>query len=133
MTAVSSLLWISLLIGPLVTGSFWLWTQFSDAPDDMARFSNSLGVVVFGAISFSAGYWLAGLAFLIQIWRDQWRVKLTGVTVVFLLLLFVAYVFAISPSKPRAEQAVLGNGGQRPSLNSDFPSRRGWPNSLIPK
>ena len=106
MIAVAALLWISLLVGPVVTGSVWLWTQFSDAPDGMARFSNFLGVVVFGVVSFSAAYWLATMALLIQIWRDQWRANLTGVTVAFLFLLFIAYVFAISPSKPRAEQVA---------------------------
>ena len=102
MIAVAALLWISLLIGPVVTGSFWLWTQFSDAPDGMARFSEFSGLVGFGVISFSAAYWLAALAFLIQIWRDQWRMKLTGVTVAFLFLLFVAYAWLVTlPSKPR--------------------------------
>jgi len=118
MTAVSVLLWISLLIGPLVTGSFWAWTQFSGAVDGMERLSDTLGILVYGVVSFSAAYCLATMALLIQIWRDQWRAKLTGVTVAFLFLLFVAYAFAISPSKPRAEQAVRGNGGQAPSFAS---------------
>jgi hypothetical protein len=56
------------------------------------------------------------MALLIQIWRDQWRAKLTGVTIAFLFLLFVVYAFAISLSKRRAEQAVRGNGGQAPSF-----------------
>jgi hypothetical protein len=98
MTVVSALLWISLLIGPLVTGAFWAWTQFTDAHDGMARLSDTLGTLVFGVVSISAGYCLATLALLIQIWRDQWRTKLTGVTVSILFLLFVAYAFAISPS-----------------------------------
>jgi len=96
MTAVTMLLWISLFIGPVVTGSFWAWTQFSDAPDGMARLSNGIGLLVFGVISFSTAYWLATLAFLIQLWRDQWRTKLTGVTIAYLFLLFVAYVWAMS-------------------------------------
>jgi hypothetical protein len=58
------------------------------------------------------------MALLIQIWRDRWRAKLTGVTVAVLFLLFVVYAFVISPSKPRAEQAVRGNGGQAPSFAS---------------
>jgi hypothetical protein len=97
MTAVSALLWISLLIGPLVTGSFWLWWQLSHAPDGMARFGDFLGVVVFGVISFSAGYLSAAIALLIQIWRDQWRAKLTGVTLAFLFLWYVVYALAMSP------------------------------------
>ena len=29
--------------------------------------------------------------------------------------------------KQEGEQAGTSNGGQRPSLNSGFPPRRGWP------
>jgi len=98
MTAVAGLLWVSLLIGPLVTGSFWVRTRFSDAQDGMARLSDTLGTLALGAVSFSTAYWLAALALLIQIWRDQWRPKLTGVTVAFLFLLFVAYAFVLLPA-----------------------------------
>jgi hypothetical protein len=128
MIAVAALLWISLLIGPVVTGSFWLWTQFSDAPDGMAKFSEFLGLVGFGVISFSAAYWLAALAFLIQIWRDQWRMKLTGVTVAFLFLLFVAYAWLITlPSKPRAEQAVAHQRAISSAITFQPPSQsRPW-------
>jgi hypothetical protein len=118
MTFVSAILWISLLIGPLVTGSVWAWTQFSGAVDGMERLSDTLGTLVFGVVSFSTAYCLATMALLIQIWRDRWRAKLTGVTVAVLFLLFVVYAFVISPSKPRAEQAVRGNGGQAPSFAS---------------
>lgn len=95
MTAVSVLLWLALIIGPLVTGSFWAWTQFSGALDGMARLNDTIGTLVFGVVSFSAAYGLATLALVIQIWRDQWRMKQTGVTVAFLLLLFVAYGYAV--------------------------------------
>jgi hypothetical protein len=32
-----------------------------------------------------------------------------------------------SPAMKDSEQASASNGGQRPSLNSGFLSRRGWP------
>ncbi len=108
MTLVSVLLWMSVLIGPFVTGAFWAWTQFAGTKDGMARLSDALGTVVFGVVSCSAAYGLATLALLIQIWRDQWRAKLTGMAVAFLFLLLVAYLFVISPSKPKAAQDVPG-------------------------
>lgn len=114
MVAVSALLWISLFIGPLVTGAFWAWTQFSDAQDNMVRLSHTLGVLALGAVSFSAAYGLATLAFLVQIWRDRWHPKLTGVTVAFLFLLFVAYAFVVSANKPRVGQIATEQRATRP-------------------
>lgn len=108
MAAVSALLWMSLLIGPLVTGSFWAWAQFPDSQDGMEQLSNTLGTLVFGVVSFSAAYCMGALALLIQIWRDQWCKKLTAVTIAFLLLLFVAYTFAVS-RRARATQAWSGS------------------------
>lgn len=96
MKAVAILLWTSLLIGPVVTGSFWGWTRISDAPEGMLGLSNLLGVAVLGVISFSAAYYLATLAFLIQVWRDHWCKRLTGATIAFLFLLYVAYVWAVT-------------------------------------
>jgi len=101
LSVVSVLLWISLLIGPLATGSCWVWARFSDAQDNMLRLNHALGTLAVGVVSFSTAYWSAALALLIQIWRDQWRPKLTGATIVFLLLLFAAYAFVLSPSSPR--------------------------------
>ena len=125
MIAVTALLWLSLLIGPLVTGSFRVWTKVPDAPDGMARLSNTLGVLVFAVVSFSAAYGLAAFALLIQIWRDQWRMKLTGVAVAFLFLLFVAHAWFITlPGKPRAGPAADPNRAPVPTLNST-PSVRG--------
>ena len=98
MIAVTALLWVSLLIGPLITGSVWVWAEFSDAP------MGWLAVLGFGVISFTSAYWSATLALVIQIWRDQWRIKLTGVSIAFLFLLFVPYVWAhTKPNKSRAE------------------------------
>lgn len=119
MTVVAALLWVSLLIGPVVTGSFWVSTQLSGASDGMARLSNTIGALVFGVVSFSAAYFLAGLAFLIQLWRDQWRTKLTGVTIACLFLLFVAYAWSMRPSNGRAEQAASCNHYQ-PFSFDDF-------------
>ena len=96
MTAVAVLLWTALLIGPVVTGSFWAWTRFRGAADGMARLSDGIGVVVFGVVSFSAAYWFALLAILIQLWRGQWRARLTGVTMACLFALFVGYVLEMS-------------------------------------
>lgn len=118
MTAVSALLWIAVLIGPLGTGAFWVGTRFSGAADGMERLSDTIGTLVFAVVSFSAACSLATLAILIQIWRDQWRAKLTGVTVAFLFVVFVAGAFAISSSKAGTEQAVRGNGGRALSFAS---------------
>lgn len=52
----------------------------------MARLSDTIGVLVFGVVSFSAAYWLAIFSFLIQVWREQGRTKLTGVTLAYLFL-----------------------------------------------
>ena len=92
MAAVTGLLWASLLIGPLVTGAFGMWTHYSVPPDGMARPSNFVGLAVFGVVSFSAAYFLAVLTFFIQLWGDQWHTKLTSVSIVFLFLLFVIYL-----------------------------------------
>ena len=113
MIAVTALLWVSLLIGPLITGSVWVWAEFSDAP------MGWLAVLGFGVISFTSAYWSATLALVIQIWRDQWRIKLTGVSIAFLFLLFVPYVWAhTKPNKSRAEQGGAGNPLPAPETKS---------------
>ena len=93
--AVTVLLWVCVLIGPVVTGSFWLWTRFADAPDNMARLVQFLGIVVYGVMSFSAAYWVGALAFLIQLWRDQWCARLTTVAVGYLFLVFAFFCFTV--------------------------------------
>jgi hypothetical protein len=96
MTTVAVLLWTALLIGPLVAGSLWAWTRFRIAADGMARPYDELGAVLFGFLSFSAAYWFAFLAILIQLWRGQWHAKLTAATMAFLFLFFVVYVLEMS-------------------------------------
>lgn len=97
MTAVSALLWSSLLIGPVVTGIFLVGAHFfSDAPDGMARLNLFARFVVFGLGSFSAAYCIGILAIFIQIWRDQWNVKLTLTAISCLFVLFVAYVWIVT-------------------------------------
>jgi len=96
MTTVTALLWGSLLIGPVVTGTFLAWSHFSEVSDGMARLNIAAGFVVFGVVSFSAAYWIGILAIFIQIWRDQWHMKLTGAAISCLFVLFVAYVWIIT-------------------------------------
>ena len=99
MTAVTALLYGSLIIGPVVTGSFWAGAHFfTDAPDGMARLNIFVGFVVFSVVSFSAAYWIAILAILIQIWRDQWHKRLTVAAIAFLYILFVASGWIITNS-----------------------------------
>lgn len=117
MNAVAALLWVSLLIGPAATGSMWIGTRLSYTPDGMSRFSSFVGIAVVAVISFSAAFWLSILALLIQLWRDQWRARLTATTIGFLFLLFVAYCWAIGTNKQTAE-TVAPNRKSTPTLIS---------------
>ena len=99
MTFVTALLWVSLLIGPLITVSAWVWVGVTDP-----RW-RALAAIGYGIISFTAAYWFATLALLIQILRDQWSIKLTGVSIAFSFLLFVFFVWIHTPpGKAIAEQ-----------------------------
>lgn len=91
MRLVAILLWLSFLIGPVVTAAFWVSTRFSEGTDGMARFSDGIGLVVFGVVSFSAAFWIAGVALMIQLWRDQWHPRMSTALVLFLLLVFIIY------------------------------------------
>lgn len=91
MTAVTVLLWIALLIGPIVAGAVWIWTSLWEVD----RF-DELGAMLFAFFSFCASFGFALLAILIQLWRGQWRGKLTAATLAYLSLLFVAYVLEMS-------------------------------------
>lgn len=93
MRTVGVLLWMSLFIAPVVTGASWLWYEFSEARDGMTNLQHFLGFLVCALTSVYAAYGLAVLAFLIQLWRDQWRPKLSVVTLGYLYLFYVALVW----------------------------------------
>lgn len=91
MTAVKVLLWLSIFIGPVVTGAFWMWSGLAHPADGMADLGNFLLVLGSGVISFSAAFWLGALAILIQLWRNQWHRRLTVVATGMLFVFFVVY------------------------------------------
>lgn len=91
--AVNWLLWISLLIIPITAGIMYAWSLFSDAPDNMARLLDSIYMLFFVGASICVAYATASLAYLIQLYRNQWRVKLSFVVMIFLFLVYVFYVF----------------------------------------
>ena len=101
MSAVTWSLWLSLLIAPLATGAFWWWTKQSPAADNMAAISKAIGVIVVGIGSVYVAYGLATLAFLVQLWRDQWCKKLTGVSFTYLFLLFATFTWIMTPKEQR--------------------------------
>ena len=91
--AVTWLLWISLLIVPFTSGVMYIWWQFSDPPDGMANLRDSIFVLLFVGTSICVAYITASLAYLIQLYRDQWRVKLSFVVMILLFLIYVFYIF----------------------------------------
>lgn len=68
MSAVMALLWLA---GPIGTVAFGVWSLFSFHADGLA---------------LPTAYSCVALALLIQMWRDQWRPRLTGLTIAYLFL-----------------------------------------------
>jgi polyhydroxybutyrate depolymerase len=101
MITVAVLQWLSLIVFPIVPLGFWLWSKRTPESDNMAALGVSIGVVVFGLIAVYAAYAMATVAFVIQLWRDQWHKKLTGVTIAYLFLLFVVFIWTMTPQEAR--------------------------------
>lgn len=95
LTAVTVLLWLSVIIWPLVTASYWLWSLSTDAPDNMAELGKFVGLALFSLVSFYAAYGVAVIAFLIQLFRNQWRPKLTCYVIGYLYFLSAAFCWII--------------------------------------
>ena len=97
MTSVTALLYSSLFIIYIVTGTFLIVTRNANRADGMGRLDHFFGFLVVVGVSWSLSHILAGAAFVIQLWRDRWRPKLTMVAAAHLLLLLLAYAWLNSP------------------------------------
>jgi hypothetical protein len=89
MKAVTMLLFIALLSGPLATASYHLWLKAAKPTDDWGGFGPAVGLVVIALLFHCVGVGACIIAFLIQLWRDQWKKVLNVLAIAYQLLAYL--------------------------------------------
>ncbi|MEE9601751.1 MAG: hypothetical protein V3V75_00495, partial [Thermoguttaceae bacterium] len=94
MRVVTVLLVIALLVGPLATASSYLSLKVAEPTDAWGDLHRVAVHIVIALSSHCVGLALCIIAFLIQLWRDQWRKVLNVLAISYQLLAYLlAYLF----------------------------------------
>jgi hypothetical protein len=87
--AITALLLVAMLAGPLVTASYYLWLRVAKPTDDWGGFGPAIGLFAIAWLSHSVGFGVCIIAFLIQLWRDQWKKVLNVLAITYQLLMYL--------------------------------------------
>ena len=86
------LLLLALLAGPLLTTSYYVWLKVATPTDDWGGFGPAIGFWAIVWLSHCVGIGFCIIAFLIQLWRDQWRTILNSVAIGYQFLAFLMFL-----------------------------------------
>ena len=86
--AIYTILLASVLIGPAVTGVGFLWLVIAK-PTARGCSDPAIGVAVTSFLAFCTGIGLYTLAFVTQLWRDQWQSHLNALSIVWQIICFL--------------------------------------------
>ena len=90
MRATTILLLVALLVGPLAIATVYFWLKIDGSTSGPDRLIPNLVGIIFHCVSLGACI----IAFTIQIWRDQWRIVLNALAILYhfgAFLLMIAY------------------------------------------
>lgn len=85
-------LWFALLVFPITAACLWIWFTIFPMPDGFEGLGQTLLLLFFLMIAAYATGTSAALAFLIQLWRDQWHKRLNLTVLIYLCLLFIGII-----------------------------------------
>lgn len=92
MKAARFLMWSSLLIFPITAGCLWIWFTIFPMPDGFAGLGPAILALFSLMIAIYATGTFAGLAFFIQLWRDQWHKRLNLAVLMYLWLFLIVSI-----------------------------------------
>jgi len=113
--AITVLLVIALLLGPLATAGYYLWLHLAKPTDAWGGFGPALGAIVITVVSHSIGLGFCILAFLAQLWQDRWRKILNAVTITYQILVYLILCAINSPSHVMAAPTPPTPSNAQPS------------------
>ena len=88
---VRILLATAILIGPLVTSITLLWIKLAKPTDAWGGFGAFITSVALVYFSHCVGLGLFAIAFLIQLWRNQWQKTLNPLAIAYQLLVILLF------------------------------------------
>ena len=90
-TATIVVLILALVVGPLVTGPYYLWLSLAHSIDGQVGAGPVIWLIVVALVSHFLGLGLYVVGFLIQLCRDRWYRYLNGMSLLYQLLMFILY------------------------------------------
>ena len=86
---ITAFLTIGLLFGPVVTGTYKVWMNVARPTDAWGGFGPAIGFVIIAIVSHYIGFAACVIAFLIQLWRDQWKSVLNVLAIAYQVLVYL--------------------------------------------